>query len=73
VTSVGENKEKANTIQPPLPPFLCFSHLQRLVKTLGRSRMKIQHASEEFIDGEIMFIGPKIYDVVNPQVHGLPM
>jgi len=25
VTSVGENEEKANTIQPP---FLCFSHLQ---------------------------------------------
>jgi len=25
VTSVGENEEKANTIQPP--PFLCFSHL----------------------------------------------
>jgi len=25
VTLVGENEEKANTIQPP---FLCFSHLQ---------------------------------------------
>jgi len=25
VTSVGENEEKANIIQPP---FLCFSHLQ---------------------------------------------
>jgi len=29
VTSVGEKEEKENTIQPP---FLCFSHLQDLVK-----------------------------------------
>ena len=32
VTSVGENKEKANTIQPPPP--LCFSHLQLCVKVI---------------------------------------
>jgi len=31
VTSVGENEEKANTIQPP---FLCFSHLQLVSRAL---------------------------------------
>jgi len=29
------------------------------VKTLGRSRMKIQEASKDFTEGEIMFPGPK--------------
>jgi len=28
VISVGEIEEKVNTIQPPAPPFLYFSHLQ---------------------------------------------
>jgi len=30
------------------------------VKNLGRSRMKIQEASEDFIEGGILFPGPKI-------------
>jgi hypothetical protein len=38
------------------------------MKTLGRSRMKIQEASTDFTEGGILFPGPKItYMEVNSQ------
>jgi len=33
-------------------------NIQRLVKILGRSRMKIRGASEDFTEGGIQFSGP---------------
>ena len=38
VTSVGENEEKTNTIQP-LPSFLCLSHLQ-ILQSIGTKELK---------------------------------
>jgi hypothetical protein len=32
----------------------------RHLKTLGRSRMKLQEVSENITNGEILFLGPKI-------------
>jgi len=42
VTSVGENEEKVNTIQPP---FLCFSHLQSRARNARKEKVvaSVQH------------------------------
>jgi len=46
VTSVGENEEKVNTIQPP---FLCFFHLQRSHKSHsdGKNTREIRKGKKE--------------------------